>query len=153
MPDCRVGRASRVASTRCCVVCMRLEADRASPPRLRNVQPRLHIWLLVPTESEVNLCSGRRLSADGGFLVFPHLLLVPCSCLRSRVPGLIPFGIDRDSWFRCAGTGLISGFRLVLAFCGACTLPLASRASRDAFSLFVHFCGVSPARAWARGVM
>src|SRR6266849_8353154 len=124
MPDCRIRHASRVASTRCCVVCMRLEAGCASPPGLRNAQPRLRIRLLVPTGSEVDLCSGWRLSADGGFLVFPHLSLVPCSCLRSRVPGLIPFGIDRDSWFRCARTGLISGFRLVLAFCGTCTLPL-----------------------------
>src|SRR6266849_8472676 len=129
MPDCRVSRASRVTLTCCCVVCTRLEAGRASPPGLRNVQPRLRIWLLIPTGSEVDLCSGRRLSADGGFLVVPLLSLVPFSCLRSRVPGLIPLGIDRDSWFRCAGTGLISGFQLVLAFCGACTLPPASRAS------------------------
>ena len=153
MLDCRVGRASRVTLTRCCVVCTRLEAGRASPLGLRNAQPRLRIWSLVPTGSEVDLCSGWQLSAVSGLLLFPHLLLVPCSWLRPQVPGLIPFGIDCDSWFHCAGTDLISRFQLVLAFGGACTLLPASRASHDAFSIFDHFSGVSPACAWACGVM
>src|SRR6266852_511221 len=90
--------------------------------------------------------------AVSSLLLFPHLLLVPCSWLRPWVPGLIPFGIDCDLWFCCAGTNLISRFRLILAFGGACSLPPASRVSHDAFLLFDHFSGVSPARAWSHGV-
>src|SRR5712692_5929308 len=90
--------------------------------------------------------------AGSCLLLFPHLPLMPCSWLRPQVPGLIPFGIDHDLWFHCAGTDLISRFQLVLAFGGTCTLPPASCVSHDVFSLFDHFSGVSPACAWAHGV-